>query len=102
MAELTEQLINKLEAIHDETRLPLEKRLIDTAVWYHKNKDRIPKENLAKRLDFLSKAFDIQLELTALLVDRMQITEGRGKSESLWMPNGGTYIDDVGRKTRFG
>ena len=33
MTELTQELINKLEAIHQETHLPLERRLIDTAVW---------------------------------------------------------------------
>ena len=101
MTEITKELIDKLEAIHGETHLPLEKRLIDTAVWYHRNKDRIPPHDLQKRMDFMTKAFDIQLELTAMLVDRMQKAEGRVKSNSLWLPRGGTYTEDSGKKIEF-
>ena len=102
MTELTQELINKLEAIHQETHLPLERRLIDTAVWYHRNKDRIPEHEVKKRLDFLSTAFNIQLEIMIMLVDRMQVAEGRKKSDTLWLPRGGTYTDDNGKKVEFG
>ena len=98
MTEITEQLINKLEHLNNETRLPLEKRLIETAVWFHRNKDRIPRENLTKRLDFLEKTLDIFLEMTAMLVDRAQLVEGRSKSESLWLPRG---MDARGDFTKF-
>lgn len=97
----SDELIRKLEAIHNETHLPLERRLIDTAVWFHKNKDRIPRNEVERRLDFLFKTLDIHLELVALLVDRMQLAEGRKKSDSLWLPRGGTYIDDNGKKVEF-
>ena len=99
MPKITEQLINKLEHLNNETRLPLERRLIETAVWFHRNKDRIPRENLEKRIDFLEKTLDIFLEMTAMLVDRAQLVEGRAKSESLWIPRG---IDASGDFTKFG
>ena len=99
MPKITEQLINKLEHLNNETRLPLERRLIETAVWFHRNKDRIPRENLEKRIDFLEKTLDIFLEMTAMLVDRAQLVEGRTKSESLWIPRG---IDASGDVTKFG
>jgi hypothetical protein len=99
MTDITQELIQKLEHLSTETRLPLEKRLIDTAVWYHKNKDRIPKEDLGKRLDFMEKTFDIFLEMIAMSVDRMQISEGRSKSENLWLPNG---IVDMDTGKRYG
>ena len=97
--ELETALINKLEHLNNETRLPLERRLIETAVWFHRNKDRIPRENLEKRIDFLEKTLDIFLEMTAMLVDRAQLVEGRAKSESLWIPRG---IDASGDFTKFG
>jgi len=77
-------LIRELEEISKNTKLPLEKRLIDTAVWFHKNKDRIPRENLAKRLDFLEKAFDIILEVYALTLRRLHEAEDRPGS-GLWL-----------------
>lgn len=98
MTEITEQLINKLEHLNNETRLPLEKRLIETAVWFHRNKDRIPRENLVSRVDFLEKTLDIFLEMTAMLVERAQLVEGRSKSESLWLPRG---MNAGGDFTRF-
>ena len=88
MSDFTKELINQLDSIADDTNLPLERRLVQTAVWFHRNKDRLPRENLAKRLDFLEKSLDITLELFALAVDRLQMSEGRHKSASLWLPRG--------------
>lgn len=99
MSEITEQLISRLEHLNNETRLPLEKRLIETAVWFHRNKDHIPRNDLRKRIDFLEKALDIFLEMTAMIVDRAQMNEGRAKSESLWLPKG---VDASGDFTKFG
>ncbi len=97
--EITGNLIKQLESISAETHLPLEKRLVDTAVWFHHNKDRIPKHEVEKKVEFLTVALDIFIEMTALLVDRMQEVEGRSKSASLWLPNG--MVDkDTGK--RFG
>ena len=86
--EITEQLINDLEKMASNGMLPLERRLCDTAVWFHRNRHHVPREDLAKRLDFLEKTLDIFLEMFALTLERMQKTEGRNKSEQLWLPNG--------------
>lgn len=91
----TDNLIRQLEEISENTLLPLEKRLINTAVWFHKNKDRI--SDPMKKIEFMEKTLDIVLELFALMAQRMQTVEGRGKSASLWLPNG--MVDaDTGRK----
>jgi len=96
---ITDGLIKQLEQLSGNTHLPLEKRLIDTAVWYHRNKSRIPRNEVEKRLDFLEKTFDIFLELVAMSVDRVQTMEGRSKSQSLWLPNG---IVDMDTGKRYG
>lgn len=101
MTSLTEQLINKLEKISSEAHLPLEQRLIDTAVWFHKNKKHLPKNDPEKRLEFIEKMLDIQLEMMAMLIDRMQKNEGRLKSGNLWLPNGARYIEDDGSVVEF-
>lgn len=88
MVDFTTKLINQLEQISDDVNLPLERRLIQMAVWFHKNKDRVPRENLPKRLDFLEKSLDITLELFAMSLERLQLNEGRHKSASLWLPSG--------------
>ncbi len=97
--QITDQLINKLESITNDTNLPLEKRLIDTAIWYHRNKDHIEKTDALRRLDFLEKTFDIFLELIAMQVDRMQMSEGRPRSSNLFLPNG---IVDTETGKRYG
>jgi hypothetical protein len=81
-----ELLIKQLEEIAGRTDLPFERRLIDTAVWFHKNKDSIPRDDLTKRLDFMEKTFDIVIELMALSLDRVQQVE-RGSSQ-LFLPKG--------------
>lgn len=102
MTEISKELINKLEHMRSTTQLPLEKRLIDLAVWFHRNKDAIPREALSKRVDFLEKALDIHLEMIAMLVNRMQLTEGRSKHSSLWLPKGIKVADDYGKEIDFG
>ena len=86
--QITTELVNKLEQINNNTNLPLEKRLIDLAVWFSKNKDAIPRNEVIKRLDFLTKTLDIHLEMVAMLADRLQQAEGRRKSSSLWTISG--------------
>jgi hypothetical protein len=90
----TPQLINQLEDLATNSMLPLERRLVDTAVWFHKNKDRLPKEDVPRRLEFLEKSFDIFLELVALTLQRMQTVEGR-KGSSLYLPRGITLNDTI-------
>lgn len=84
---ITEQLLNDLEKMSAANMLPLEQRLCDTAIWFHRNKDRVPREDLAKRLDFMEKTLEIFIELAALLVDRTQRLEGKGRDTPLWLPS---------------
>lgn len=93
--QITESLIKDLETLADDGFLPLEKRLKDTAIWYHRNKERISRDDALKRLDFLERFLDIYLELMAMTVDRIQLSEGRGRSQSLWLPNGVSVTGDV-------
>lgn len=73
---------------------PLERRLADTALWFASNKDRIPKDNLAARQAFLEKAFWIQMEINALLLERLR--QGSG-SKALWLPAGMVHQDSSAR-----
>ena len=102
MTEISKELMNKLEHMSNETRHPLEKRLVELAVWFHRNKDAIPREALSKRVDFLEKTLDIHLELVAMLVNRMQLAEGRSKNGSLWLPRGIKVTGDDGKEVEFG
>ena len=94
----TKKLIDELETLANDVALPFEQRLIQTAVWYHRNKDRIPRENVPQRLDFLEKTMDIILELMALSLDRMQQVENRKKSSILWTASG---LNASGDMTKF-
>lgn len=75
---------------------PLEQRLADTAIWFHMNKDRIPRDNLASRQAFLEKGFWCMLEISALLLERLRSERA---SKALWIPNG---IDIQGDVKRYG
>ena len=85
---MTNELLNDLEKLAAHNMLPLERRLCDTAIWFHRNKGCVPIEDLGKRLEFAEKTIDIMLELFALTLDRMQRLEGKGKSPNLYLPNG--------------
>lgn len=93
------KLIHDLEGIAKNVTLPLERRLIDTAVWFHQNKDRIPEENLASKVEFLTKSLDITLELIAMLAERLHQAEHRQVSERLYLPKG---INISGDLKKFG
>ena len=69
----------------------LERRLADTAVWFHKNMSHIPLDNLAARQMFLQKAFWILLEIQALLLERMR----DDKQTNLWLPKGMELMGDI-------
>ena len=84
---IQESLIKNLEAISKTTSLPLEKRLVDTVVWFYRNKETIAESNIKKRMEFLEKAMDIVLELLALQLERMHSVERRPKPNGdFWMP----------------
>lgn len=78
-----------LEALQHNKRVSgnqtLETRMADLAVWFHHNMHTIPCENVAARVAFLEKAMWIQMELNALLLERMR--KLRPGSE-LWLPSG--------------
>jgi len=63
----------------------LERRLADLSVWYHMNKTRIARDNLAARQAFLEKALWIQIEMNALLLERIRKLNAKS---GLWLPNG--------------
>lgn len=86
--ELTAQMITELDKLASNGHRPYEQRLMDTAVWFHRNKDRIPRDELAKRCDFLEKTLDIVIELFALSLRRQQELEGAAKGSPLWLPRG--------------
>ena len=73
---------------------PLEQRLADTAIWFYKNKGRIPLDNLASKQAFLEKAFWILLEVNALLTERLHELEDSKRSKALWLPRGIKLSDD--------
>jgi len=75
-----------------------EERLAMWAKWYHYNKDRIPRDNIGKRMDFQEKTIDGLLELLALAGRRIQVLE-QGRVPSLLLPTGVTVTGDL---TRFG
>jgi len=58
-------------------------------IWFYKNRDRIPVNNLTARQAFIEKSMWIMTELMALLIERQHDLEAlkRGRSR-LWLPNG--------------
>ena len=70
----------------------LEQRLADTALWFHENKDRIPRDDLGKRHAFLEKGFWCLLEINVLLLQRLR--EERG-SKNLYLPSNINVSGDV-------
>jgi hypothetical protein len=83
---IASQLIDELQ--HNATasgNRPLERRLADLTAWHYNNTQALAKDNLAARQAFLERAFWIQLEVIALLVERLRETEG---SKNLWLPAG--------------
>lgn len=68
----------------------LETRMADLAVWYSYHRKQIPKEDPIKRAAFLEKALWIQMEINALLLERMRKMRPGGE---LWLPDG-MLMDD--------
>lgn len=98
--DITPQLIDKLDHIlNTGGHLPLERRLIDTAIWFHRNKPRLARENVLGRLAFLEQTCDILVEMLALVTERLQVAEGREKHASLWIPKG---MNGRGDMAKFG
>ena len=80
-----ESLIRQLEQRAQNTALPLEKRIQDTAIWWFRNQGRIGRENVQERLRFIEKTLEIFIEIMALSLDRIQHAE-RFPSANILMP----------------
>lgn len=64
---------------------PLERRLADLALWFNYHRGEVALDNLASRVDFLERTLWVQLEINALLLERLQRRTG---SRKLYLPNG--------------
>lgn len=88
-AKLCEELHHNATATSNR---PLERRLADLAIWYYSNIGFIPAENLSKRQLFLEKALWNQIEINALLLERLREQTG---SKNLWLPAGLDVQGDI-------
>lgn len=64
---------------------PLEKRLAELTIWFYNRRSSIAPENVAAKCAFLEKTCWIQMELIALLLERVRDVNG---SKHLWIPDG--------------
>ncbi len=62
-----------------------ERKLYEWGLWYEKNKDRIPPENLKKKCEFYEKAITGLFECLALQAKDIQELEG-GQQSGLILP----------------
>jgi hypothetical protein len=93
MDSVKRKLIEELHYNAENNQLLAEQRLADTAVWFFENKDRMPLDNLASRMEFIFKSVWMLIEMNALLLERIHQLEG-GKSK-LWLPRGVSMRGDV-------
>ena len=59
----------------------------DLVVWYFENRNRLPKDDLAKRLDFMDKAMKTSLGVIAMLLRDVQELEQRKPRPQIWLPS---------------
>ena len=64
----------------------LERRLADLALWFNYHKGEVSLDNLASRVDFLERTLWVQLEINALLLERLRKREGG--AAKLYLPTG--------------
>lgn len=64
------QLIDRLEQAAKNAHSPLEERVANTVVWWYKNRERIPADNLGKRLEFQGEMITVLLDIIGLMVER--------------------------------
>jgi hypothetical protein len=92
-SKLVEELIHNANVSGNR---PLEQRMADLSVWFYKNVDHIPRDNLAARQLFMEKAMWTMMEIQALLLERIRETTG---SKGLFIPRG---INVEGNVREFG
>lgn len=73
---------------------PMERRLADLTLWFYKNIDDIPRDNLAGRQAFLEKTLEISFEAMALMLERIHELEAK-RGGGLWMPKGVAVEGDL-------
>jgi hypothetical protein len=88
-AKLVEELIHNANVSGNR---PLEQRMADLTVWFYKNVEHIPRDNLAARQVFLEKAMWTMVEIQAMLLERIRETTG---SKGLFIPRGINVEGDV-------
>lgn len=93
---MSDKLIEELQynAQHSGGR-PLERRLADLTLWYKRNRDRIPPDNLASRYALMDKALWISFEALALAVERIHELEGQRAGAHIWVPKGVAVNGDL-------
>lgn len=78
---------------------PAERRLADLTLWFYKNFESFASNNVEGQVAFLKKAMWIQLEMNALLLERLHEMEMASKPKHLWTPRG---INVEGNIREFG
>lgn len=63
----------------------LETRMADLAVWFNFHRKQLPPGDPVKRAALLEKALWVQMEINALLLERMRKLRPGGE---LWLPSG--------------
>lgn len=71
-----------------------EDRVRDLVLWYFENRNRIPRQNLEKRLDFMDKAVKCALEVVAMQAKDIQELESRHPRNKLWLPTAVSLDDE--------
>lgn len=66
----------------------------DLAIWYMENRNRIPAENLQRKIAFQDQAIKCLIEVVALQAKDIQRLEQRSGRQRLWLPSE-VRIDDA-------
>lgn len=95
MSSKEDKLMQELDALAEsETARPDIRRLADMYVWFQKNWPHI--EDPVKKVDFLGRALDLQLDVMVKMLNQIQVMGGRPTtSNSLWTPSGIKFHDPL-------
>lgn len=92
--KLIEELYHNVKASGGR---PLERRLADLTIWFHKNRATIDQLNLAAKQVFMEKAMWVLIETLALTVERLHVLENERKPGRLWTVRGLSVSGDLRR-----
>lgn len=95
MSSKEDKLIKELDALaSSETARPDIRRLADMYVFFQKNWGNIEDPN--KKLEFLGRCIDLQLDVMVKMMNQIQMMGGRPTtSNSLWTPSGISLHDPL-------